>query len=419
MTKFYSKTKYLLLVLNCSVIPLLITGPFLSDLAVSLSCILFLFICTKENKWSNFNNDFFKIFFVFYLYYLVRSIVADDPIKIFTKHIFYIRHGIFVISTIWLIKNFYNYKLYFTRVAIITFLLLCMDATFQFFSGTNILGMKSIYEGRISGLFGNEYILGSYITRLTPLILGLLFFYFKERKGIILCIFCFFYLTVLVSGERTSFVLINVFLVYFFIFIKDFQKQKIFLTILLLVFSFLLFNYNNQLKGRVIHHTIQQLEINTNNNHINVFSKVHEDHIMVAIRMFKDNIYFGKGPDRYQEVCLNEKFYTVQSGVDTPLCPTHPHHFYFQILAETGLVGLAFILILIYRISLIILAEIKSKLRDNKNGLDNYQILLIGCLVINLFPLAPSGNVFNNWLSIVYFLPIGFILNSLKTKHDK
>ena len=101
----------------------------------------------------------------------------------------------------------------------LTFFVLCIDAIIQFFYGVNILGFKSgNYFGRISGLFGDEYVLGSYISRLTPLVLGLLYFYFKDRKLLISIVFCLFYLTVLLSGERTSFVLINLFLIYYFIF---------------------------------------------------------------------------------------------------------------------------------------------------------------------------------------------------------
>jgi len=34
-----------------------------------------------------------------------------------------------------------------------------------------------------------------------------------------------------------------------------------------------------------------------------------------------------------------------------------------------------------------------------------------------LWPLAPSGNVFNNFISIIYFLPVGFYLSTfLKIK---
>jgi O-antigen ligase len=420
MSKNYLKIKYSILILNCSVIPLLITGPFLSDLAVSLSGVLFLIHCALEKKWNYFNNNFFKLFLIFYLYYLVRSIEADDTTRVLTKHFFYIRHGIFVISTMWLIKSFSNYKLYFFYIAILTFFILCADAMFQFFYGTNLLGFKSgNYFGRISGLFGDEYILGSYISRLSPLVLGLFYFYFKEKKALIISIFCLFYLTVLLSGERTSFVLINLFLVYFFIFVKEYRKYKIYLVILISLVSLFSLNFDQQLKGRMFSHTFSQLGMDNKNFKINFFSETHEDHIAVAFRMFKDNIFFGKGPRLYQKVCLNEKFHTKTNNDEPPICTTHPHHFYAQVLAETGLVGLFFVFIIIYKIFIVLIAEIKSFFRTYKSTFNNYQIILLGSIIINLFPLVPSGNIFNNWMSIIYFVPIGFILDSFKKQNDK
>ena len=419
MNKNYLKLKYSILILNCSIIPLLITGPFLSDLAVSLSGVLFLIYCAFEKKWNYFNNNFFKLFFVFYLYYLVRSIEADDITKVLTKHFFYIRHGILVISTMWLIKSFSNYKLYFFYIAVLTFLILCADAMLQFFYGTNIFGFKSDFFGRISGLFGDEYILGSYISRLTPLILGLSYFYFKDKKTLIIIIFCIFYLTVLISGERTSFVLINIFLIYFFIFVKSYRKHKIYLVILISLVSLFSLNYDRELKGRMFFYTLSQLGIGSESSNIKFFSEAHEDHIAVAFRMFKDNVFFGKGPKLYQKVCLNDKFHSETIGDQQPLCPTHPHHFYSQILAETGLIGLSFIFIVIYRILIVLITEIKSFFRAHKSNFSNYQIILLGSIVINLFPLVPSGNIFNNWMSIIYFIPVGFILESFNKQNDK
>lgn len=420
MSKNYLKIKYFILILNCSVIPLLITGPFLSDFAVSLSGVLFLIYCTLEKKWDYFNNSFFKLFFIFYLYYLIRSIEADDITRVLTKHFFYIRHGIFVISTMWLIKSFPKYKLYFLYITILTFIILCADAMFQFFHGTNILGFKSGSNfGRISGLFGDEYVLGSYISRLSPLVLGLFYFYFKDKRALIIFIFSLLYLTVLLSGERTSFVLINLFLVYFFIFVKDYKKHKIYLVIIISLVSLFSLSYDKELKGRMFSHTLSQLGIDNKNFNINFFSEAHEDHIAVAFRMFKDNVFFGKGPRLYQKVCLNEKFYTETINNETPFCPTHPHHFYFQVLAETGLVGLFFVLMIIYKIFIVLISEIRSFFRTQESTYNNYQIILLGSVIINLFPLVPSGNIFNNWMSIIFFIPLGFILDSFKKQNDK
>jgi hypothetical protein len=46
--------------------------------------------------------------------------------------------------------------------------------------------------------------------------------------------------------------------------------------------------------------------------------------------------------------------------------------------------------------------------------LNNFTISLIGSFVVNLFPIMPSGNFFNNYINIIYYLPLGFLLWSLQ-----
>ena len=36
--------------------------------------------------------------------------------------------------------------------------------------------------------------------------------------------------------------------------------------------------------------------------------------------------------------------------------------------------------------------------------------ILIASIFVNFWPLVPSGNFFNNWLSMINFYPIGFYL---------
>ena len=51
-----------------------------------------------------------------------------------------------------------------------------MDASIQIITGKNLLGMKNEIVDRISGLFGDEYVMGSYLARLLPLCLALMLF---------------------------------------------------------------------------------------------------------------------------------------------------------------------------------------------------------------------------------------------------
>ena len=48
---------------------------------------------------------------------------------------------------------------------------------------------------------------------------------------------------------------------------------------------------------------------------------------------------------------------------------------------------------------------------------NDFQICIVASILITIGPLAPSGNFFNNWLSIIYYYPVGFFLWTIKYKN--
>ena len=61
-----------------SLIPLfLITGPFLSDLSISLISLLFLFYCLKKKNFTYFNHKYFYFFLIFWIYLIINSLINN------------------------------------------------------------------------------------------------------------------------------------------------------------------------------------------------------------------------------------------------------------------------------------------------------------------------------------------------------
>jgi O-antigen ligase len=96
---------------------------------------------------------------------------------------------------------------------------------------------------------------------------------------------------------------------------------------------------------------------------------------------------------------------------------THPHNFYVQLLAETGIIGFLFLLSALVYVMHVSFSQFKSIIFGQKRTLTDYQVCLLAGILITVWPLSPNGNFFNNWLMIIYSLPIGFYLQSVYGKN--
>ena len=93
--------------------------------------------------------------------------------------------------------------------------MLGIDTFFQYIFGFNILGWQKLDNNfRITSLFGEDEVLGSYIARFFPFILSLFLFSKniitkKYENFIIFLIILLSGIICLFSGERTSFFIFN------------------------------------------------------------------------------------------------------------------------------------------------------------------------------------------------------------------
>ena len=119
--------------------------------------------------------------------------------------------------------------------------------------------------------------------------------------------------------------------------------------------------------------------------------------------MFLDKPLLGHGPKLFRLKCSNPKYATGNKP-----CDTHPHNFYIQLLAETGIIGFLFLIGILIYLSYLMIKNTWNNFLNKQALLTNYQICLLSGLLITLWPLSPNGSFFNNYLMIVYSLQIGF-----------
>ena len=395
---------------------LLVTGPFLPDLFISICSIIYLIICFIRNDWKYFNNIFFKIFIIFYIYILIRSLFYSIDFFVIKSSIFYIRFGIFSILIYFLCDLNVKFSKNFFKIIFLTILFLTFDSLFQYYFNVNLIGIEKYSVNRVSGFFGADSKLGSYIARLFPFALAYFYYSFYKKNNLMIiknCIFTIFiFIGILISGERTALFLFLLSLLLIHSLNKDLLKL-FFLNIIILITVFFVFiKFDPDIKERII--TTTKSQLNFKDGQIRIFSEDHESHYIISYKMFEDNIFFGQGPNSFRYKCSVEKFkFENNFG-----CTTHPHNIYIQLLAEIGLVGFSFLFFCLVFIYFNIIKNVTNNFfkKIKKNNFFFHSLLVT--ISLSLFPLVPTGNFFNNWMSMIFYLPVGFFLQEYFKKND-
>jgi hypothetical protein len=451
---------YLQLLVLC--IPIfLISGPFFPDFFLTISSLSFIFFVFLKKKMHLFYNKTFLYFLIFLFICIISSLFSDYREKSLITSLGYIRFGIFIIVIKFLVNKKNNFVKNLYHLLFVIFILFFFDSILQKISGFNIFGWQAPYS-RITSFFQHDIKLGSYILRFTPLLVALAI-YNKKKINIIILITILSLIMTFLSGERTAFFL-NLFFFIAFFFIASLKKvAKFFLVLSTIIFLSVIVSVDTTLKFRLYENLVNQLNFLNKEpfysevvDHNGVSRSVHRDSTIVprvyimyletSIQIWNDNLYLGSGPRTYQFKSSEPKYFrqsdhagyiayrdkinraieeiqkanrpefknkidelawkkglgyidgnydgfTNISGANS-----HPHHIYLQLLSETGILGFFIIIGLFIFCFLKIFTKIQI-----------YYKCIILSIVINLFPFTLSGNYFNNWLSILFFFPIGFL----------
>ena len=405
----------------------LILSIFVTDLIVVILFFSFLFNCYKNDEFQTFNNIYFKYFFVYWIYITLLSFLSDNFFVSFKSSFTHIRFIVLPLIVYYSIRKDKSFIKNFLYSIIIAFLILIIDSFYEFFVGKNIMGYGNLEKGRLVSFFKDEYILGSYMSKLFFLIASIWFFIFNNKNYKQNLFFGIFYilsfLIIFLSGDRMPFLLFLLGSLIFLILSEYRIKIKLAFIFITTLIIFLILSFNQTLYDRLIKKTLLELGSekgivegsriykieSENGKEITVLTQ-HYNYFITSYKIFKENPIFGKGNKGFKLNCHNYK-------IDCCSCASHPHNTYMQLLAENGLIGFLFFFILFLRISYIFLIQFLKRIeKKNYNILSNSKLCILICVYLNLWPIAQTGNLFNNWLSIIYFLPVGFLLNEFNLK---
>ncbi len=388
----------------------LITGPFIPDLSITIITIIFIYLSIKNNLSLYYKSKFTKFFLIFYLILNLTSFLSSDPIQSLKISIVYFRYFLFSLAFWYLIKVKPNVLSSLLKSIIVCMLILILDGFYQFYFDQNILGWDKIGT-RISSFFKDELILGSYLSRIFPIFFALCILNFKTFFNKKINLFLIFLLLssvevlTFLSGERAAFFYINLSALFLIIMMKNFKLLRLISLSFALFIIFIITGINSSYKERIVDQTIKQLGSDDKKY---VFSQEHTNHYISAYKMFLDNKITGIGPRMFRANCHLEEY-----KISFESCTTHPHNNYVQILAESGLLGILTLIIPFFVLIYFSIKHFILKFIFQKTLFSDFQLAIISCFVITLWPLVPTGDFYNNWLNIIYYFPLGILLASL------
>lgn len=430
----YEKSYLVKILFNIFPAVILLPSTYITFYIVFFIIYGFIFLFKNKIEIKIFVYDY--LLFIFFIIAIISSIInyGNYNYTFLAKSIANIRFAFLFL----LIGNLFHYKI--IKINTLLFLsTLCtifvsLDIFLQFFYGKNILGYPQL-EGRFGGIFGDEAIAGSYIQKFSILAL-FIFFYFKLKKksriSIILIPISLSFLAVgiLITLDRTPFLIYIFSLLLLLISLKNFRK--ILSISILLIFFFFIIAYKN---SNLIHYRYGPLfhvaKI-INSEIINVIKKnkdlIYEnknedlrEKIILrtgieyfalpksSLYVFQDNFWIGSGLKSYLKKCLE-----LKKNKEELLCAPHTHNIYLEILVNQGFIGfLMFIFFLYFIFKKHLFCLFKTTINQKYRLL---RIFFLIIFIVELWPLRPYGSIFQTVNGSIFWFILALV--SLSNKHS-
>ena len=396
-----------------------------------------------------------KIIFLFFVVVLLSSSLSlikflyfdgygDNNFLRFSKSILFFRYFLLLL-VIFLLNKFdiLNFK-YFFIVAAFSSTIISLDIIYQYIFGHNILGLTT--SGiRNSGFFGDEHIAGGYILRFSFFAIFFAILFSQNKTYIkfisIIIIICILGLGMLFSGNRMPLILFLFGLI--LLFLINLKIKKIIFAGLVSLFIVLAFimssdatykalyqSFSGKAKNIIFGHgttewkktEYKKLEEKSQSHKTSFYSvrweSEHRRLFLTAIDTWKFSKIFGNGIKSFREDChrlaeqpnvsIEENLYP---GKKNRLCSNHPHNYYFEILTETGIIGLSTTLIIAFFFVVFIFRNFKFI-----KQIDAETFILLSAtisMILETFPIKSSGSLFTT-NNTTYLILVGSIIISYK-----
>lgn len=372
-----------------------ILGPAFVNIFITLLSLCSLYFIFKH---KSINFDKCKTLLLVFVIYIFLKDVFTGSFNF--DYLAFIRFLLIIITI-----EHYRFLKFNHNFLIFIILILVIDGALQYFSGRNILGFNLVDDYRITSLFKDEPIYGSFLVKIFFPILFLYLFFKKNRFQLFIIISVI--LMIYLSGERNA--LLQLFIglsILSFIFFTKFKNLLLGLIVSCIILFYALYNFNDKFFDRYFYQTydaFQNIQFNTKKPFSSL--DIYLNNYYSGILLWEDNILLGNGFRSYKENC--SKKLSVKD-LDY-LCSSHPHNIFIETLTDHGLLGI--LIFISYLIYLITKSFNVVRYENNKYG------YLITFVVINI-PFLPSGSIYSSYFGSIYFL-FAIILHSIISQSIK
>jgi O-antigen ligase len=383
----------------------------LGNLLINLNLILFFFIFLYDffiNKEKKFLKDasFWLLLFLF-LSLVINIFFSIDQMHSLPRTI----KVILIITFATQVKKCISkYPAEFEKIILkswaIIFFIVLLDAIFEIIFGFNTFGNTTGLKGRISGVFGDEWVLGAFIFSF-----GLFFFCYvskftKKSKISNIALLIILILISFLIGERANFIKFFISIILLNILIFDFKIKEIFFS-LIAVFSifFLIINFSSNYSKRYFKEINQLYEINTIESYFK--NSTYGAQYNAAFKIFLEKPIFGVGLKNYRIESANKKYENKDFILTSGRVTSHPHQIHLELLSETGIFGyICFFVFILFSLYFSIKNYILHK--------NIFQLSGIIFIIISLSPLIPSGSFFSTFSSGLFWVNYSIMMGYIK-----
>jgi O-antigen ligase len=400
---------------------LLVIGRGVADGAMVVVSLIFLFFCIVDKKYQWIKTPWFLLALLAALYMVATGMFAE-----FSKRdavmgaVLWLRFPLFVAAfSFWILPNERVHR-YLAPVLVLTLVCVAVDTLWQFVFDTSLSGNPKPVQyqvGRLTGPF-SKMVVGLFLLRFSWPAIGHLFAWAlqkKDKKRLIwpLLFIALLAVTILVSGERVAFALFCVCCFLFFLGARQLRGLLAGFAAFGLIVLVTLVMTVPILNQRLIKETSGDIGNIAQSAYGAVWSN--------GIAAWKRSPIKGIGLDNFVPMCeqlgKSGGFMNERDRDSEIKCVRHPHNFYLEWLAETGVIGLMMF------VGLVCLWSRQAwQSFDVTIELPEYYRRL-GCalgVVPLLWPLMSSMSFFSNWNAITFWWVLALALqpaaHNLKVK---